>query len=89
VASSDSEMVGAAAYSADLHEGVVSVTELGASRRAKARMFWIRAGSAISRVPRVKDSGDCAATPTGAMFSLARSRPTGIGCQHGWALGRI
>ena len=55
----------AAAYSADLRERVVAALGAGASRRAVARVFRVSTSSAIRWAQRVKDSGTCAAKPTG------------------------
>jgi transposase len=62
---SDSEIVMAAAYSADLRERVISAIAAGGSRRAVARVFRVSASSAIRWAQRVKDSGSFAAKPTG------------------------
>lgn len=61
----DSEFVMSAAYSAGLRERVVGAIKAGGSRRAVARVFRVSASSAIRRAQRVKDSGGCAARPTG------------------------
>lgn len=92
VALSSVEIRVATAHSADLREGVVSVTEAGASRRAKAGVRRVRASSALGRAWRGKDSGSCAAKPTDGIFACAKSRPTGLaagtgGCRAGSDLG--
>jgi transposase len=62
---SDSEIVMAAAYSADLRERVIGAIAAGGSRRAVARVFRVSASSAVRWAQRVKDSGSFAAKPTG------------------------